>query len=49
MTADKLHRITRALVDARQRAADARRSGDDAGYRYSMAEYRRLSLILAGG
>lgn len=49
MTAERLHKITRQYADARQRANDARRQGDDAGYRYSIAECRRLGRILAEG
>lgn len=49
MTAERLHKITRQLVDARQRATDARDRGDDAGYRYSLADARRLARILAEG
>jgi len=49
MTADRIHHLTRRLVDARQRAHDARQSGDDAGYRYARAEAAKCARILAEG
>lgn len=45
----RIHRLTRRLADARQRASMARDTGDDAGARYATAEYRRLARILAEG
>lgn len=45
----RVHRLTRRLADARERASMARNTGDDAGARYATAEYRRLARILAEG
>jgi len=45
----RIHRIARRLADARERASMAAATGDDSGYRYCMAEVRRLRSILAEG
>ena len=47
MTHERLARVVAMLADARARHAAARRSGDDDGARYSMAEIRRLRRMLA--
>lgn len=49
MTHARIHHLTRRLADARQRAEDARATGDDAGARYAKAECRRLRLALSEG
>jgi len=49
MTHDRIYRLSQRLVDARARAMMARRSGDDAGYRYAAAEARKLARVLAEG
>lgn len=48
MTADRLHRVSAQLADARHRYAAARRQGDSAGAQYAQAEARRLRAILEG-
>ena len=45
----RVHRITRRLADARERAELARMTGDDSGAAYAAAEARRLRRILAEG
>lgn len=45
----RIHKLTRRLADARERASMARSYGDEAGARYLTAEVRRLSRILAEG
>lgn len=45
----RIHKITRRLADARERAALARTYGDESGAAYATAEYRRLARILAEG
>jgi hypothetical protein len=45
----RVHKLTRCLADARERASMARSYGDEAGARYLTAEVRRLSRILAEG
>lgn len=47
--AARIHKLTRRLADARQRASMARATGDDAGAAYALAEARRLRAILAEG
>lgn len=47
--AARIHKLTRRLADARQRASMARATGDESGARYATAEYRRLARILAEG
>jgi hypothetical protein len=49
MTRTRIHHLTVRLVDARERARDARRTGDDAGYRYASAEAARIRRVLAEG
>ena len=49
MTAQRIYHLTSLLVAARQRAQDARRQGDDAGYRYANAEARKYAQRLAEG
>jgi hypothetical protein len=49
MTHARIHLLARRAADARQRAQDARRTGDHDGYRYARAEAARLSRILAEG
>lgn len=44
----RIHRLTRRLADARQRASMARSYGDESGYRYCMDEVRRLRAALEG-
>lgn len=45
----RVHKLTRRLADARERANLARSYGDEAGARFLTAEVRRLSRILAEG
>lgn len=45
----RVHKLTRRLADARERASMARSYGDEAGARYAQAEYRRLARILSEG
>jgi hypothetical protein len=49
MTAERIHRLTARLADARRRAEAARSTGDDAGYRYARAEAARYARALAEG
>ena len=49
MTQDRIYHLTRRLVSARERAYAARQRGDDAGYRYSIADARKIARILAEG
>jgi hypothetical protein len=49
MTQARIHRIVRALADARERMQAARMTGDTSGYEYARAEARRYSRILAEG
>lgn len=49
MTHERIHALARKAADARQRAQDARRTGDHDGYRYARAEASRLARILAEG
>lgn len=48
MTQDRLRRMAAELRDARIRAAEARRQGDQDGYRYARAEASRLARALEG-
>ena len=48
MTADRLHKVSAQLADARARYAAAKRTGDYDGQRYAQAEARRLRAILEG-
>jgi hypothetical protein len=45
----RIHKLTRRLADARERASMARSYGDEAGAQYATAEYRRIARILAEG
>lgn len=45
----RIHRLTRAYTDARERAAMARATGDYSGERYAAAEAAKLRRILAEG
>ncbi len=48
MTQDRLRRLAAELRDARQRAQDARRNGDQDGARYAAAEARAIRRALEG-
>lgn len=48
MTADRLHRLSAQLADARHRYQSARRQYDNAGAAYALAECKRLRAILEG-
>lgn len=48
-TSARIYKLSRRLADARERAASARNYGDESGYRYCMAEVRRLRTALSGG
>lgn len=48
MTQDRMRRLAAQLRDARQRAEDARRAGDQDGARYAAADAAKLRRILEG-